>query len=70
MRPATRPQTPGLPLPWIFHGSSFGLPKTRLNSVRLTASSDSRMESRAGSRVSPAIRMTATAIANGMPRLE
>ena len=52
MRPATRPQTPGLPLPWMFHGSSFGLPKIARNSERFTASSDRRMDSSAGSRVS------------------
>ncbi len=70
MFPATRPQTPDLPLPWMFHGSSFGLPKTRRNRERFMASSERRMDSSAGSRVSPAMRMTPMAIANGIPRSE
>ncbi len=69
-RPATWPQTPDLPVPWMSQGSSFGLPKMARKSVRLAASSDSRIDSSAGSKVSPASRMTPMAIANGMPRSE
>ena len=70
MRPATRPQMPAPPLPWMLHGSSLGLWKMALKIVRFTASSDSRIDSSAGSSVRPASRVTAIAMANGMPRLE
>ena len=70
IRVATWLHTPALPLPWMFHGSSLGRLKTPWKVVRLTASRDSRMDSSAGSRVSPAIRITPIAIANGMPRSE
>ena len=70
IRPATRPHMPALPEPWTLHGTSLGLPNMALNSDRFTASSDSRMDSSAGSKVSPAIRMTTTAIANGQARSE
>ena len=59
-----------LPEPWTLHGTSLGLPNMALNSDRFTASSDSRMDSSAGSKVSPASRMTTTAIANGQARSE
>ena len=61
---------PDLPLPWMFHGSSFGRLNIARNSERFMARSDSRMDSSAGSSVSAAIRMTPMAIANGMPRSE
>ncbi len=59
---------PALPLPWMFHGISFGRLNMARNSERLAASSDSRMDSSAGSSVSAAIRMTPMAMANGPPR--
>ena len=67
---AIRPHVPGFPLPWMLQGSSLGLPKKRWKTVRFCASSDSRSDSRAGSRVSPATRITPSAMANGMARLE
>ena len=54
----------------MFHGSSFALPNTLRNSERFMASSDSRMDSSAGSNVSAAIRVTPMAMANGTPRSE
>ena len=54
----------------MLHGSSFGRPNQDRNSVRLTASSDSRIDSSAGSRLRPASRMTTTAMANGQARSE
>ena len=54
----------------MFHGSSFGRPNMARKAARFKASRDSRMDSSAGSRVSPAIRMTPMAMANGMPRSE
>ena len=54
----------------MFHGSSFGRPNMRRNAARFEASRESRMDSSAGSSVSPATRMTPMAMANGMPRSE
>ena len=54
----------------MLHGISLGLPNMAVNSDRLTASSESLMDSSAGSRVSPAIRITTTAMANGQARSE
>ncbi len=62
------PQMPVLPLPWMSHGSSFGLPNMRWNSVRLTPSKESLIDSRAGSKVSAASKVTPIAMANGTPR--
>ena len=70
IRPATRPQTPVPPLPWMLQGSSLGRWNMAWNSVRFIASSDSRIDSSAGSSVRPASRVTPIAIANGIPRLE
>ena len=50
------------------HGSSFGRPNMRWNSVRFTPSKDSLIDSSAGSSVSAASSVTPIAIANGMPR--
>ena len=66
---------PGLPLPWMFHGRIFGRPRNgqkriERNSERFMASSDRRMDSSAGSRVSAASSVTAIAIANGTARPE
>ena len=66
---------PGLPLPWMFHGSSFGRPRSgqngiERNSERFMASTDSRIDSSAGSSVSAEISMTPIAIANGAPSPE
>ncbi len=49
-------------------GSSFGLPNSDLNKVRLTPSSESLIDSSAGSSVSAASSVTPIAIANGTPR--
>src|SRR5262249_26023262 len=68
IRPATEPHTPVFHAPWMSQGSSFGLPNIDLNSVRLTPSSDSLIDSSAGSSVSAATTVTPSAIANGMPR--
>ena len=62
------PQTPVLPLPWISHGSSFGRPNMRWNSVRLTPSSESLIDSSAGQQVNAASSVTPIAMANGTPR--
>lgn len=70
MRPAIMPQVPGFPLPWMLQGSSFGRPKTAVKTVRLTTSSESRSDSRAGSKVRFASSVTPIAIANGTPRSE
>ncbi len=70
MRPATRLQTPVEAVVWMLHGMSFSRPNRRANSRRLASMTDSLIDSRAGSSVSPAASMTPMPMASGMPSWE